>query len=58
MNNNVKELSPGSGQSSLDILLFFYTVRRRLGQVFKGVVLKACVEIVTLLEQWLEHHRL
>ena len=37
-------------------------MRKRPGQIFKGVVLKApdllCEKIVILLEQWLEHHRL
>ena len=41
---------------------FFYIVKKRMGQTFKGVGLKASdplsEEIVILLEQWLEFHRL
>ena len=41
---------------------FFYTVKKRMGQTFKGVGLKASdplsEEIVILLEQWFEFHRL
>ena len=62
MNNIIKGLPLGSLQCSLDIRLLFCTVRKRQGQIFKGVVLKApdllCEEIVILLEQGLEHHRL
>ena len=62
MNNVIKGLPLGSLQCSLDIWLLFCTVRKRQGQIFKGVVLKApdmlCEEIVILLEQGLEHHRL
>ena len=41
---------------------FFYIVKKRMGQTFKVVRLKAAdplsEEIVILLEQWIEHHRL
>lgn len=32
-------------------------MRKKDGKPFKGVGVKTCEEIVILLEQWLEHHR-
>ena len=57
MNNSIKGLPLGSVQCSLDIWLFFCTERKRQRQIFKAPNL-LCEEIVILLEQWLEHHRL